>query len=100
MQEELWRNRLHVLRNPYDNSGAFLISGLPSLHIAVVLLGTYYLNKLSKLIGLVSFMFLILTFISTIYFGWHYVVDDIGAGFLVALAILIARKQVKKSTSI
>lgn len=58
---------------------AYLISGLPSLHVAVVMIGSLFLWRVSRLFGLASWLFLFLTINSTIYLGWHYVLDDVAA---------------------
>lgn len=88
MQEGLWRQRCFVLSNPASSLGAFLISGFPSLHLGAVVLGSIYAQRLSSLLALFSWLFAALTFVTTIYFGWHYLADDVGA---VVLALLIVR---------
>ncbi len=89
IQASLWTEK--------NNGGVFLISGLPSLHLAVTILGSIYLGKVSKILGIVSWIFTLLTIITTIYFGWHFVLDDIASIFLVWLAIIFA-KQVRNET--
>ena len=78
---ELWRGKTFVEKNPQSPAGVFLISGFPSLHLAVVTYGSLVLGRLSVPLARISAVFLILTVLSTLYFGWHYLLDDIG-GFL------------------
>lgn len=86
LQVELWRGKTYVEAMPRSPAGIFLISGFPSLHIAVCAFGSLCLQKKSPLLGQVSWGFFWLTGITTLYFGWHYVLDDIG-GFFLGLSI-------------
>lgn len=90
IQRKLWIQRQFVLSEPMNDKGVYLISGLPSLHFAATLLGSLFLFKINKLLGSLSWIFCSLTFISTIYFGWHYLSDNIAAILLVMLAIKVA----------
>ena len=63
--------------DPSSQSAMFLISGLPSLHVAVVIFGSIYYWKLLKIVGIISWAFTVLTIITTVYFGWHYVLDAV-----------------------
>lgn len=87
MQADLWSMRMELLNNPLHPSAVYSISGLPSLHLAVVLLGTYYLFMVSRLAGMLSIIFLLLTVLSTLYFGWHYIWDDLASFILVFICL-------------
>ncbi|MCB0311565.1 MAG: phosphatase PAP2 family protein, partial [Bdellovibrionales bacterium] len=91
MQNLLWEMKIFLEKQPRSIEGMYAISGLPSLHFAVAVLGTYYLFKLSKILGALSVVFVILTFISTLYLGWHYLTDNLTALILALAAILLAR---------
>lgn len=91
LQSDLWKNKLFVESNPNSTEGVFLISGFPSLHVAIPLLGTILLYPFSQALALASGALTILTVLSTLYFGWHYVIDDVGAAFLVFLALVLQR---------
>lgn len=91
MQGELWYFKLRLDEEPFTRLSLFLISGLPSKHVAVVLLGCIYLARVRVWLAVVSWIFLGLTVLSTIYFGWHYLIDDLAAIALVYLAIRGAR---------
>lgn len=82
LQQELWRMKLHLDENPTSREAVFLISGFPSLHVAVVLLGSWYLFGISRWLGIVSALFLVLIINSTVFLGWHYVADDVGSVLL------------------
>lgn len=85
MQAEIWNLRVKLLQY---GTGINLISGFPSLHIAVVSLGVIYLRRVSIYLSILAACFLVLTAISTLYFSWHYLLDDLGG---VALAVFAAR---------
>jgi membrane-associated phospholipid phosphatase len=92
LQEELWSMREYLLLNPGSKEAIFMISGFPSLHVAVVILGSIYLRHVHWLLAAASWIFLVLITHSTIYLGWHYVLDDLGSLALVALCIWIVRR--------
>lgn len=86
LQEELWVMKQYVEQFPGSEKGIFLISGFPSLHLAAAVLGSLYLMRIHWLLGGLSWIFSFLTLITTIYFGWHFVLDDVGG---LALALLV-----------
>jgi membrane-associated phospholipid phosphatase len=91
LQQNLWDMK-HILEQDRSNAGAvFMISGFPSLHVAVVTLGSIYLARIHPLLALISWGFCVLTINSTIYLGWHYLLDDVGALALVWIALLVGR---------
>lgn len=79
MQADLWSMWLDLRTNPNHPSALFAISGFPSLHVAVVALGMAYLTRIHVVLGIVAAVYLMLTIIATLYFGWHYVLDDVMA---------------------
>jgi membrane-associated phospholipid phosphatase len=91
LQQELWRWREHLRENPGSRSVLYMISGFPSLHMAVTVLGSVYLGKLHWSLAAASWIFVLLITNSTIYLGWHYVLDDIGSLALVYVCIRLAR---------
>ena len=92
VQAGLWKMKEFVSANPSGAKGLFLISGFPSLHFAATLFCTYYLARLYRPFAVASGLFAILTFFTTINFGWHYLIDDIGAVLLVGAVLLITRR--------
>lgn len=88
MQQKLWLHKLALDQNPFHRNATYLISGLPSLHLAVPILGSLYLPRLSWALAVLSWTFVLLTAITTVYFGWHWILDDLAA---VLLAVGVAR---------
>jgi membrane-associated phospholipid phosphatase len=92
LQQSLWRMKLTLDVDPHNREAIFMISGFPSLHIAVVTAGSMYLARISRWLAWGSWVFVALTVNSTLYLGWHYLLDDVGAVVLVLVCILLARK--------
>lgn len=95
LQHKLWMNKLHLDKNPMSEKAVFMISGLPSLHFAATILGSLFLSKVSKFLSVLSWLFCFLTFLSTIYFGWHYLLDDVASVVLVVLIWWVVMKDKK-----
>ena len=86
MQASLWMMKDYVVQNPKSPFAAYLISAFPSLHVTLIVLGSLYLFNISKVLGLASWAFAIFTIIATLYFGWHYLADDVAAIFIALMA--------------
>jgi hypothetical protein len=87
LQESLWSSRQDVRfpLNPFSDS-IQSVAGFASLHVAltlVIALVTHYTVR-HAVIRWAAWVYFGLTVISTLYFGWHYVADDI-AGSVIAL---------------
>jgi hypothetical protein len=63
------------------------IAAFASLHVSIVFAGALvaHLLRAPRTLRIALWVYLGLTFAATIYFGWHYVVDDI-AGFAIGFA--------------
>jgi membrane-associated phospholipid phosphatase len=70
-----------------------MISGFPSLHIAVVLTGSVYLSHIHWAVAFLSWIFVLLTINSTLYLGWHYLLDDVGAVALVYISYVLTSRM-------
>ncbi len=65
---------------------------MPSLHIALIALSTYYLLRHWRWTGLVTIPILCAVWYSTIVLGWHYVLDGAGGILVALLSIAIANR--------
>lgn len=86
IQQALWRYKVYLDSHRADPGGVFIISGLPSLHFAITVLGSLALSRINRWLGRLSWLFALLTLLTTLYFGWHYLADD-AAGLILALAV-------------
>ena len=87
LQDMLWTERLEVLAGPWLTTEVHGIAGFASLHVSIVFTAALiaHLVGLHKIIRWSLWVFLGMTLISTIYFGWHYVIDDV-AGLAIGAA--------------
>jgi hypothetical protein len=84
LQDALYYGRQSVRFNPFAE-GVQSVAGFASLHVAVTLLmalvAQYTVRH--RVIKIVLWCYMGLTVLSTTYFGWHYIADDI-AGAVIA----------------
>ncbi len=84
LQRSLLTERNTFLANPVSSGTLQSIAAFASLHIGIVFAGALVaqLLRAPRLLRVGMWVYLGLTWLSTIYFGWHYIADDI-AGFLI-----------------
>jgi membrane-associated phospholipid phosphatase len=88
--------RAHILADPRAGDAFASLGAFASLHVAftcmvLLMLRHYGAPRVVQLVGL---LYLLGTMVATVYFGWHYVVDDV-AGVVIALtAVALARAMV------
>jgi membrane-associated phospholipid phosphatase len=90
LQNSLWNGRQEVRfpLNPFSDS-IQSVAGFASLHVAltlVIALVAHYTVR-NLLVRWAAWVFCGLTIISTLYFGWHYVADDIGGVVIAVLSV-------------
>jgi hypothetical protein len=77
LADSLWDDRATVLGDVFGSGTLQTIAAFPSLHVGIMVticLVVQYVG-LARWIRLVSWVFLGLTVLATIYLGWHYFVD-------------------------
>jgi membrane-associated phospholipid phosphatase len=92
LQDILLQQRVDFLSDPAAG-GAQSIAAFASLHISIFFTGALatHLLGLGRRMRIASWTLLALTAASTIYLGWHYVIDDVAGLALGAMAVAIAR---------
>ena len=89
LQEMLVSDRRIVLGDPQASGPGHGIAGFASLHVSIV----FSAALVAHLLGIDArvrrglWLFLALTVLATIYFGWHYLVDDVAGLLIGALAV-------------
>jgi hypothetical protein len=80
IQESMLDQRQAVLANPFGTEAVQTIAAFASLHvgITVTVCVIAHLLRLNIWIRVALWMFLALTVVSTIYLGWHYLLDAFG----------------------
>ena len=87
LQEKLTLHRAEYLRDPFATDAVQSIAAFASLHTAVVFVAALIaqLSGAPKVLRISLWAYVGMTLIATVYFGWHYVVDDVaglGIGFV------------------
>ena len=92
LQQGLAETRLDVIINPFSAEGVAGVAGFASLHTSVVFTAALVAHKLllPRVLRWTLWVFLVLTLTATIYFGWHYLIDDVAGLALGGSAVAIA----------
>ncbi|MFL6158635.1 MAG: phosphatase PAP2 family protein [Marmoricola sp.] len=90
LQDSLFNGRQSILFNPFAD-GVQSVAGFASLHVAITvtlaLVGQHTLRTKSLRVGL--WVYCGVTIVSTTYFGWHYIADDIAGLFIALVAVYL-----------
>ncbi|MDD5428095.1 MAG: phosphatase PAP2 family protein [Candidatus Omnitrophica bacterium] len=88
IQDFLYNKHLEILSAPGSfRTAPFIgIAAIPSVHIANFLIFMFAIRGYSRLLSAVYSVVFIGLFCSTLYFGWHYIIDNI-AGAVMASAV-------------
>ncbi len=92
LQHALWVERLNVLFHNAGSGAQDALAGIAafaSLHVSVVLTAALiaHLVRANRWLRLGLWIYLGLVVVATIYFGWHYVLDDIAGAIIAVLAV-------------
>jgi PAP2 superfamily len=93
LQDLLLDARVEFLQDPSAGGGAQSIGAFASLHVSIfftVALATVLLG-LHRLVKVPVWILFALTVTATIYFGWHYILDDIAGMGIAVTALALAR---------
>jgi hypothetical protein len=90
LQDALYYGRQSVRFDPFAN-GVQSVAGFASLHVGVTLLmalvGQYTVRH--RIIKIVLWTYMVITVLSTTYFGWHYIADDIAGAVIAFLSFYL-----------
>ncbi len=92
LRDTLMEHRVEVIADPFATDAVQGIAAFASLHIAVVFTAALVaqLAGAARILRFVLWAYLGLTGLATIYFGWHYVSDDIAGLAIGAVAVYAA----------
>jgi membrane-associated phospholipid phosphatase len=92
LQQTLLEHRGEVIASPHAADGVQSIAAFASLHVAIVVAAALMaqLLGLRRSIRVGLWLFFAGTILSTIYFGWHYIVDDIAGIVIGVVAVVLA----------
>lgn len=92
LQEALLNNRLAFLADPVNAEVIHGVAAFASLHCSVTFTMAFFAHRAvqSRTLRWVAWAFFGLTFISTLYFGWHYAVDSVAGVLIGWMCVAIA----------
>lgn len=84
LQQSLFEARIDFLADPTESDRIHGIAGFASLHVSVVFTAALFFTRIgaNRLLRYFLWVYLMLTGIATMYFGWHYFADVL-AGLLI-----------------
>ena len=94
LQQSLAEHRTEVLASPETADGVQSIAAFASLHVAIVFVAALIaqLLGLRRWVRCVLWAYLGLTALATVYFGWHYLIDDVAGVVIGLVAVLLGAK--------
>lgn len=91
LQDALFYGRQHILFDPFAD-GVQSVAGFASLHVAITvclaLVAQYTLR--TRWLRISLWVYTGLVVVSTTYFGWHYIADDVAGLFIAVVAFYIS----------
>ena len=93
LQQALLEQRMEFLRDPSVAGTAQSIGAFASLHVSIFFtaaLATHLLG-LARYVKIAVWVLFALTVAATVYFGWHYVLDDFAGLAIAVTALALAR---------
>ncbi|GAA4835163.1 hypothetical protein GCM10023354_13640 [Garicola koreensis] len=93
LQAALWENRTEFLADPVTADVIHGVAAFASLHCSVTFAMALFAHKTiqSAVLRWAAWAFFGLTFLATLYFGWHYLVDSIAGVFIGWLCVTLGQ---------
>ena len=87
LQQSLFRNRVDVLTDPWASEKIHGVAGFASLHVSVTFTAALFMERTGQKLAIrvITWAFFAVTVLATLYFGWHYIADDV-AGIAIGWA--------------
>lgn len=87
LQDALFRARVDVLADPATSGHIQGVAAFASLHVSVTFAAALFMERTGQrlLLRVVTWVFFGLVVLATLYFGWHYLTDDV-AGLIIGWA--------------
>ena len=91
LQEALAQHRIEVLADPNATTQVQSIAAFASLHVSVVFSAALiaHMVRVPATLRRALWVFFALTVVATLYFGWHYVLDDIAGMVIGGIAVVL-----------
>lgn len=94
LQDSLLELRVEVLADPFGTPTVQSIAAFASLHTAILFVAVViaHLVPMPKPVRIGLWVALLLTMLATVYFGWHYLIDDVAGMAIGILAVWLAAR--------
>lgn len=91
LQTSLFVNAAQNLENPTE-APIWGIAAFASLHVSVTMTAVLFFQRTDqpKFVQITAWVYFIATVIATIYFGWHFIADDVAGAFIGWISVAIA----------
>lgn len=91
LQDSLFYGRSEVRFDPFGAEGVQSVAGFASLHVAIALVAALVAHYTVRhaWIRWSLWAFFALTVVATIYFGWHYIADDIAGAVIAVVSVYL-----------
>ena len=88
LQNALFRNGTDFKADPTGDD-IYGIAGFASLHVSVVVTACVFFSRTGQRLAVrvAGYIFLLMTVLATIYFGWHYIADDVAGALIGWMAV-------------
>jgi membrane-associated phospholipid phosphatase len=94
LQDDLLTSRVQYLKDPHAYDSVQGVAAFASLHVAVIFTAAlicWYVIP-SRAVRWTMWVYFVLTALSTIYFGWHYLLDDMAGLTIGIVAVWVGAK--------
>ena len=90
LQNSLFKNGVTFKADP-TGTDIYGIAGFASLHVSVVVTACLFFERTGQraAIRIAGWAFLAMTLLATVYFGWHYIADDVAGAIIGWAAVSI-----------
>jgi membrane-associated phospholipid phosphatase len=94
LQRGLAAGRQRVLEDPHSTTSIQSVAAFASLHVSIIFTAALICHYViqSRWVRWTMWIYFVLTAISTVYFGWHYLLDDIAGLAIGWIAVWIGAK--------
>lgn len=94
LQQALEAGRATYLDDPYATESVQSIAAFASLHVSIIFTAALICHYIipSKYVRRSLWIYFVLTALATVYFGWHYLIDDVAGLAIGFLAVWIGAK--------
>ena len=94
-QAEYLAERAHLLQDPSASDAFVSLSAFASLHVAFTCMVLLMLRHYGRRrLAWAMTAYLAATMLATVYFGWHYVVDDVAGVLIAVTAVFLGRRMI------